>query len=206
MLKFLKPVVEYLKHAVWLIPVTLSAILCMYFMNLFQRIDEAQLRRQIDERDNIIEITKFIKTKDTLYAYLDIIDRFEDNNLYLLDNKLELLPDKRHTRHCYYSMYSVTPPFEIEKFRQEMLKNKVGTFDHKIVPGIKLNFQYRHIRADNKEYILLAGVHNYVKLPEEEELYFAIGLLLLFTAVCNLIIVIYAKHMRYLCHLENDKK
>ncbi len=198
---------SYIKRAVWLIPVLLSAVLCMYFINLFERIDESLLKRQIDERDTISEFAHFIQKKDTLYTYLDIIDRFEDNNLYLLDKNFNLLPDRRHTKNCLYSIYKVDPPFEQENFKQKMNERKVGHFTHELVPGTKLEFQYRHMKTDGKDYILLIGVHNYPKTAEEKELYFAVGLLLLFTAICNWVIVAYAKHMRYLCQFNtNDDK
>lgn len=206
MSRHFKPIVEYFKRAVWLIPVLLSSILCMYFMNLFQRIDEAALRRQIDERDTISEFANFIQTKKTLYTYLDILDRFDDNNLYLLDKNFNLLPDRRHTKNCYYSIYKAVPPFKIDEYKKIMEENRIGQFIHKVAPGVKLDFQYRHLRTEGKDYILLVGVHNYPKMPEEKELYFAIGLLLLFTAICNLIIVVYAKHMRYLCHFDGKTK
>ena len=98
---------SYIKRAVWLIPVLLSAVLCMYFINLFERIDESLLKRQIDERDTISEFAHFIQKKDTLYTYLDIIDRFEDNNLYLLDNNLyfDLNQNKPLTMDIFYTTF-----------------------------------------------------------------------------------------------------
>lgn len=196
---------NYFKRFYKLIPVVLTTLLCAYFINLFQRIDEQFLERQIDERNSIVEFTKFISDKNTLYTYLDIIDRFEDNNIYLLDDKFKLLPDKRHTRNCLYSIHNVKQPFKNEMIRSKINSSIEGEFTHKLIPGLNLEFAYRHLYVDGKEYILLAGIHNYFKTPAEKELHFAIGLLLLFTAFCNWIIIVYAKHVRYLCRLKNTK-
>lgn len=194
---------EYIKGAIWLIPVLLTTIFCIYFINLFQRIDDAQIKRQIDERDTIVEFAHFIKTRSTLYRYSDIIDRFDDNNLYLLDQNADCLKDKAHTRNCPYSLYKVQHPYKQEPYKSEMIKHYTGDFVHKVRPGMKMYFKYRHLEVENEKFILLVGVHSYPKLPEERELHYAIGLLLLFTAVSNWIIVAYAKHMRKNCIFKN---
>lgn len=188
--------IKYFRRLLWLSPVILTALLCMYFINIFQRLDNALLHRQIDERDTIVEFSHFIKTQSTLYVYTDLLDRFEDNNIYLLDNELQTPLNKRHTRKCPYSLNREQHPYEIKEYINLMLKNKNGDFIHRVNSDTIIDFKFKHLIVEGTEYILLAGVHNYPKLPEEKELHFAIGLLLVFVAFCNWIVVAYTKHLR----------
>lgn len=204
MVKFITKGMHYLQRSVWLIPVLLSALFCMYFIDLFHRIDDARIHRQRDERDIVTEFAPFIKTKKTLYTYLDIIDRFDDNNLYLLDENLEPLPDKRHTSDCWYSIYNIDHPYRKQEFKDIMNSTRNGNFTDILVPGKQIDYKFKRLTIQNKKYVLLTGVHKYPLLPEEKELQIAIGLLLLFTAVCNWILVAYVKHMKFLYHHLKD--
>lgn len=204
--KIYNSTVAYIKRAVWLIPILLTTLFCMYFINLFHRIDEALMVRQHAERDTIIEFAHFIKTKKTLYTYLDIIDRFDDNNLYLLDENLKPLSDRRHTNDCWYCIYDKQHPYRnnnVKKILNADLNS--GTFKDKVIPGKEIDYKFRKFTTEGTNYVLLTGVHQYPKLPEEKELQWAIGLLLLFTAVCNWIILAYAKHIRLLYHRLEDR-
>lgn len=196
----------YIKRAVWLIPILLTTLFCMYFINLFHRIDEALMVRQLAERDTITEFAHFIKTKKTLYTYLDIIDRFDDNNLYLLDENLKPLSDRRHSNDCWYCIYDKQHPYRNNAIKKILNTDMTsGTFKDKVIPGKEIDYKFRKFTAEGTNYVLLTGVHHYPKLPEEKELQWAIGLLLLFTAVCNWIILAYAKHIRLLYHRLEDR-
>lgn len=206
MVKLCKNFIDYIKRAFWLIPVLLTALFCMYFIDLFHRIDDARMHRQRDERDIVTEFAPFIKNKKTLYTYLDIIDRFADNNLYLLDENYQPLRDKSHTSDCWYSIYNVQHPYYREDIRKIMSSSRNGNFSDIIMPGKVIDYKFKRLTIQNKKYVLLNGVHKYPPLPEEKELQYAIGILLLFTAVFNWIIVVYTKHMQFLLHHLRDKK
>lgn len=206
MVKLCKNCIDYLTRSFWLIPVLLTAVFCMYFIDLFHRIDDARLHRQRDERDIVTEFAPFIKSKVTLYTYLDILDRFDDNNLYLLDSNYMPLKDKRHSSDCWYSIYNVPHPYYREDIKEIMSKTRNGNFSDTVIPGKTIDYKFKRLTVQKKDYVLLSGVHKYPLLPEEKELQYAIGLLLLFTAISNWIIVAYVKHMKFLLHHLRDKK
>lgn len=196
----------YFKRLVWLLPIVSVVFFCFYFMNLFARIEHSHLERQLDERNTIVDFAKFIKTKTTFFKYLDIIDRFEDNNVYLLDDKLKLVDSQPSTRKCLYLLNNTQLPFEDKEIAKEMLAHKEGSFIHSPSKNEYIEFQYKHLTKEKQKYILLIGIRPYPKTLEDKELQVAIGLLLLFTAVFNWMFIAYAKHIRYMCHYKNKTK
>ena len=198
-------ILDFLRRMMALLPAIFTALLCIYFIDLFERIDEAKLHRQVEERDALMEFAAEIPQKRILIDFLETIDNFENNNVYLLDMNLDPVKDLRHTTACKYSLYHVSHPYDIAEFRTEMQKHKIGSFVHKLSPNLTMNFAYRRIWVEKRNYVLLIGIHGYPQFASQRELHIAIGLLLLFTTICNWIIIMYTKHVRYTYKVKASK-
>lgn len=197
---------NYLKRAVWLAPLLVTSIFAIYFVNIFTRIDEIQYKRQLLQRNAFVEFAGFIDSKFELYTYLDLIDQFEDNNIYLLNSSFEIPVDKKHAANCPYVLTPTQHAFELEEFQQLMKDSKFGVFTHQVDDETKIDFNYKYLTVEDRTYVLLIGIHKYPTTTEELELQWAIGFLLLLTSIANFLIVMYAKHVRYLQLHYNKRK
>lgn len=184
----------FFKKLIWCFPAILAFFGILYYINLFDRIEERNILRQSEEKYQLINFVENLRTKDSMVRAMNIMDRFEDTHTYLLNENLDRVVEKYHAQGC--SFRTKPHPYEDANLRKKMLNTKTGTFVYNGDNNKKRFWEYRWIIIENKKYLILVGVSNYPLDPLDKELQISIGILLLLTALLNWGLVGYTKYIR----------
>lgn len=184
----------FFKKLIWCFPATLAFFGILYYINLFDRIEERNILRQSEEKYQLISFVENLNTRASMVRAMNIMDRFEDTHTYLLNENLDRVVEKYHAQGC---SFRIKPhPYEDRDLRKKMLSTKTGTFIYNGDDNKKRFWEYRWIVIENEKYLILVGVSNYPLDPLDKELQISIGILLLLTALLNWGLVGYTKYIR----------
>lgn len=181
------------KKLAWCIPVFVMVLCAIYFIGLFDKMYARDLTRQADEKYQLTNFVERLETKEKVLKSLDILDNFEDTHTYVLDENLEVIIDKYHTKSCPFRFNK--HPYENKEIQKELKNNKKGSFIYNICESRPMYWDYRWLDVDNEKLLVMIGVTNYPLDAIDKELQIAIGVLLMLTAFFNWLLVGYANHI-----------
>jgi len=200
---------DFLNKICLVFPIILTLIGVLYFINLFDRIKTRDLTRQSEEKYQIVNAIENLNELTEVLNALNIMDRFDDTNTYFLDEDLNRVPGKFHTKDCPFRYEG--HPYEITELRDKIMTTNDGAFEFNSEHKRPILWEYRWIKNEGKKYLILVGVSNYPKQPIDNELQIAIGFLLLFTTILNLALVGVIKYVhvnarQFYREQENDRE
>ena len=171
-----------------------------YFINLFERLNDRNLSRQINEKNQLMTLTETLSNIDDVKKSILTLDTFDNTYTYMLydDGKNTLSKDLKneiyHSANCPFLLK--THPHEVSVIKNKILKNRRGSFVTKEKNQDKIVWEFRHFSVNNENLLVITGITSYPKEPIDKELEIAIGVMLLITAVLNWALVGFWK---YLC-------
>jgi len=189
-----------MKRFVWLFPLLIVTIGIFYFINLFERLNDRNLSRQISEKNQLITLTETLSNINDVKKSILTLDTFDNTYTYMLydDGENTLSEDFKneiyHSAKCPFLLK--IHPHESDIIKNKLIKNKRGSFITKEKNQDKIVWEFRHFSTNNEKFLVITGVTNYPKEPIDKELEIAIGIMLLITAILNWALVGFWK---YLC-------
>lgn len=186
----------YVKKYVWLFPLIIVTIGILYFINLFERLYDRDLTRQISEKNQLVTLTESLSNETDVKNSILTLDTFDNTYAYMLydidgvldkDAKAEIY----HSADCPFLLDK--HPHESEEIKNKIINQKHGSFATK-EHGTKIIWEFRHFEVNNKKLLVITGITNYPKGPIDKELEIAIGTMLLITALLNWALVGFWKY------------
>lgn len=186
----------YVKKYVWLFPLIIVTIGILYFINLFERLYERDLVRQISEKNQLVTLTESLSNKNDVKNSILTLDTFDNTYAYMwhdtddafnLDSEAEIY----HSADCPFLLNK--HPHESEEIKNQILHEKHGSFATK-KHGTKIVWEFRHFKVNDEKLLVITGITNYPKGPIDKELEIAIGVMLLITALLNWALVGFWKY------------
>lgn len=188
----------FLNKYCWCLPVLIVTLGTVYYINLFERLSERDLSRQMNEKYQLMNlIENFKESTDKLYM-INAMDTFDDTYVYVItdtENTEDIVDETFHTLNCPFKFK--THPFEIPEIKNQIHHKKFGAFVYGHINNVgNIYWRYRPINLNSLERLLFVGISNYEPEPIDKELQISIGFLLLLTAVLNWVLVGYYKYLR----------
>jgi len=185
------------KRFIWLFPLIIVTIGIFYFINLFERLYDRDLIRQISEKKQLITLTESLSTFKDVKNSILTLDTFDNTYTYMLyDESDAFIPNSKaeiyHSANCPFLLKK--HPHESKEIRDCIAKNKHGSFVTKEPNQSKIIWEFRHFTVKGKNLLVITGVTNYPKEPVDKELEIAVGLMLLITAILNWALVGFWKY------------
>lgn len=188
-----------MKRFVWLFPLLIVTIGIFYFINLFERLHDRDLTRQINEKNQLMTLTETLSNINDVKKSILTLDTFDNTYTYMLyDEEDKTLQDFKneiyHSANCPFLLKS--HPHESDLIKNKIINNKRGSFVTKEKNQDKIVWEFRHFSVNNESFLVITGITNYPKEPIDKELEIAIGIMLFITALLNWALVGFWK---YLC-------
>lgn len=187
----------FLKKYVWLLPLIIVTIGILYFINLFERLYDRDLTRQISEKKQLVTLTETLSNFEDIKKSILTLDTFDNTYTYLLhddpnvwmkESKAEIY----HSADCPYVLKN--HPHNSQDIRDCIVNSQRGSFVTKESNKGKIIWEFRHFTVGNEKLLVITGVSNYQKEPIDKELEIAIGFMLFITALLNWILVGFWKY------------
>lgn len=186
--------INFIKKFAWLFPVFVATIGIFYYINLFERIYERDLNRQINEKSQLMTLVESLSELKDVEKTVITMDGFENTYTYLLEDESDNPEEIYHAKNCPFRLK--THPYDCKEFKDIINSKKRGSFKSNNEEDGNIIWEYRHFNVGNEKFLVIAGVTNYPQDPIDKELQISIGILLLITAILNWALVGYAKNMR----------
>lgn len=198
--------VYLLKKFAWLFPIFVVTIGIFYYINLFERIYERDLNRQINEKSQLMTLVENLSELKDVEKTVITMDGFENTYTYLLEDESGVINEIYHAKNCPFRLKE--HPFECKELSDLINSKRRGSFKTENEKEGNIIWEYRHFKAGNEKLLVIAGVTNYPQDPIDKELQISIGILLLITAILNWALVGYAKNMRsnIIARIKNERR
>ena len=185
-----------IKRFIWLFPLIIVTIGIFYFINLFERLDERDLTRQISEKKQLITLTESLSTELDVKNSILTLDTFDNTYAYILHDQDDIFEENSnaeiyHSADCPFLLQK--HPHESEEIKNTVIHQKMGSFATK-EHGTKIVWEFRHFKVNNEKLLVITGITSYPKEPIDKELEIAIGTMLFITALLNWALVGFWKY------------
>ena len=184
------------KKYIWLFPLIIVTIGIFYFINLFERLHDRDLMRQISEKNQLVTLTESLSNKNDVKNSILTLDTFDNTYAYMLQDTDDVFNQDSeaeiyHSADCPFLLDK--HPHESEEIKNEILHKKHGSFATKKHEA-KIVWEFRHFKVNDEKLLIITGITNYPKEPIDKELEIAIGVMLLITALLNWALVGFWKY------------
>lgn len=188
---------NFSKRFIYCLPLIIVTVGIFYFINLFERLYDRDLNRQLSERKQLITLTESLSNLEDIKKSILTLDTFDNTYTYMLydegtntfatGSKAEIY----HSANCPFVLKQ--HPHDLPEITKQINTNKRGSFITKENRD-KIVWEFRHFNVANEKLLVITGITNYPKEPIDKELEIAIGLMLFITGVLNWALVGFWKY------------
>ena len=174
---------NFSKRFIYCLPLIIVTIGIFYFINLFERLYDRDLNRQLSERKQLMTLTESLSNLEDIKKSILTLDTFDNTYTYMLYDEGTNTFATGSKAEIYHSAVC---PFVLKQHPQDLPK---------LTKQINMNKRGSFITKENRDKIIWEFRHFKVaKEPIDEELEIAIGLMLFITGILNWALVGFWKY------------